>query len=200
MTVSGQPCISTFLENMDHEFPDYQETVPFNGYKVDGNAGIKVHCQLRQLKSVDYFYDQQSRLLFIEFSDLSRHRDSVEERKEEVSGAKPLTPHTKKQILKNIGCEIHKELRTKYTDSLSILGKVGRHTNNMPIAFECSDNEIKFHIVVPPLPNVNEGKDKVIDLIRFYDNLKDKVKAAIPAQMLSDVIIYPVSKIETFLS
>lgn len=198
MTMSGQPCISTFLENMDHEFPDYQEAVPFNGYKVDGNAGIKVHCQLRQLKSVDYFYDNQSRLFFIEFSDLSRHRDSVEARKEEVSEAKPLTSHTKKQILKSIGCEIHKELRTKYTDSLSILGIAGRHISNMPIAFECSDNDITFHIVVPPLPN--EGKDKVIDLIKFYDNLKDKVKAAVPAQMLSDVVIYPVSKIETFLS
>lgn len=197
--MSDRPCISLFLENMDHEFPDYGETIPLSGYKVDGNVGIKVQCKLRLLKSVDYFYEHDAQLYFIEFSDLSRHKASVEARLTEVSEAKPLTVQTKKQVLKSIGREIHQELRSKYTDSLSILGKVSRHIDNIPNAFGCNDQDITFHIVVPPLSDIEE-KDKIIDLIRFYDTLKDKVKAVIPEEMVSNVIIYPVTKIHISLS
>ncbi|WP_336291983.1 hypothetical protein [Aeromonas dhakensis] len=198
--MSGRQCISVFLEIMDHEFPRYNQTLPFSGYKVDGQSGIKVHCNLNGLKSVDYFYEKktQGKVCFIEFSDLERHRDSVNARLAEVGGAKPLTRATKKKILNTIGCEIHQELKTKYTDSLSILSRVERHIENIPEAFDCTDEEIVFHIVVPPLTEITE-KDRLIDIIKFYDTLKDKVKAVIPSQMISDVIIYPVSKISAAL-
>ncbi|WP_421174892.1 hypothetical protein [Aeromonas enteropelogenes] len=185
---------------MDHEFPDYTGSVQFSGYKVDGDHGIKICCKLNGLKSVDYFYDMkaQDRLCFIEFSDLERHKAYVETRQEEISNAKPLNRLTRKDIIKKIGCEIHQELRMKYTDSLSILGRVDRHIKNTPATFECDDEKIIFHIVVPPLTGITE-KEKMKDMIRFYEILKDKVKAVIPSQMISDVMIYPVSNINKML-
>lgn len=199
--MSEMKCISDFQETMDHEFPEYNLALAYQGYKVDGSSGIKKHCDLNGFKSVDYFYEkshQQEALYFIEFSDLRRHKDSVEQRISEVERIDGLNSKTKKKILKTIGCEIHQELRAKYTDSLHILSKISTHIENVPPIFECDNSKIIFHVIVPPLP-ISLEKDKLADLIRFYEILRDKIFAVIPSQMIANVRVYPVSKISVNL-
>lgn len=198
--MSDKECISSFIEEMDHEFTDYNNAIEIFGYKVDGTRGVKVCCNLNGLKSVDYFYENSelNKFYFIEFSDLNRHKALIDSQHAEVDSVKSMARLTKKKLLKSLSSEIHNELRTKYTDSLHILDGLDHYIKNIPETFFCNKGDITFHIVVPPLPGAADDKN-VIDFIKFYDTLKSKVKAVIPSSMISNVVLYPVSKISLHL-
>lgn len=183
-------CISSFLENMDHEFPNHtQIIVPRNGYKVDGE-GIKKKCQLNTLKSVDYYEVHEQRgFLYIEFSDLLRQDAQLQERAGRIKDSN-LTKKDKKKFRETCFKEIHKELVHKFKDSVMIRILMKDKVKNIPEHFEANGMYI---IVVAPLDPQLE-KDKAIEILKFLDTLKDKVSQGIPKEFYSSVKILPLDK------
>lgn len=173
--------IADFLELMNHEFPAIPLTLNQMGYKVDGNDGIKKHCKLNDLKSVDYFCEQSAqsqntRCLLIEFSDLSRQQSSILDKI--VNIAKSDLPKSQKtQIKKDYYKTIQKELVTKYKDSIHILNNMSDYIDDIPPAL--AGHHHTFIIVVAPIDKAMPA-NKRVDIVRFLDELKDKVAQSIP--------------------
>lgn len=75
------------LEDMDHEFPDFNQSLSVKGYRVDGKkGGVRNLCNLSNLKAIDYFFiPEPGKLVFVEFSDLARYyKTEVAERKKQL--------------------------------------------------------------------------------------------------------------------
>ncbi|ENM5744110.1 hypothetical protein DC58_04750 [Vibrio navarrensis] len=183
-------CISSFLENMDHEFPAHKQIiVPRSGYKVDGE-GIKKKCRFNTLKSVDYYeiHDKHG-FLYVEFSDLLRQDSQLQERADRIK-ASNLAKSDKKKFREDCFKEIHKELVHKFKDSVMIRIMMKDKIQNIPKHF---DTNGKYIIVVAPL-NPDLQKDKVIEILKFLETLKDKVAQGIPKELYSSVKIMPLDK------
>ncbi|WP_394167508.1 hypothetical protein [Photobacterium piscicola] len=176
-------CISNFLEVMDHEFPNNMETtVPYTGYKVDGN-GIKKHCLLNTLKSVDYYsLHPKHGFLYVEFSDLIRQDEEIKNKAERISNSN-LSSHDKRNLKKECFKIINKELVLKYKDSFLIKQIMVNKLNNIPAFFE---GESMYVIVVAPIEK-DLSQDKKIEIIKFIDTLKDKISASLPKDLFTQV-------------
>jgi len=72
-----KPELSAHLEVMDHEISDLDFQIEHQGYRVDGDSGIKRVVQLNNRKSIDYFYIKNDKCLFIEFTDLARNKEDL---------------------------------------------------------------------------------------------------------------------------
>lgn len=172
---------------MNHEIPAHANIiVPRQGYKVDGN-GIKKTCNINTLKSVDYFEENEKHgLLYVEFSDLYRQQLGQEEKITRLKGSNLPKPDRKK-ILEHYYKEIHQELVNKYKDSLTINQLMRLKLSNVP---ECFNSLGKYVIVVAPIDNL----DNRIEIVRFLENLKDKVSSSLPRELYSSVKIMPLNK------
>ena len=83
-------CISTFLEPIDHEMPNFCDiSTNREAYKVDGTHGIKIHCREQELKSVDYYDDHPEKgFIYLEFSDLIAQDNQIKVKLEKIQNLK----------------------------------------------------------------------------------------------------------------
>lgn len=67
--------MKNLLEDMDHEFPNFSQSLSTKGYRVDGDKdGVRYLCNLSNLKAIDYFFiPEPGKLVFVEFSDLASY-------------------------------------------------------------------------------------------------------------------------------
>lgn len=184
-------CIIEFEEPMKHEFPRIKETITACGFKVDGKDGIKLHCQLNKLKSVDYFYLKDSKYVLVEFSDLARQKANLIEDFKQIKEAE-LSYRLKRTLQEEIFKKIQTELASKYKDSIYIIDNMESQINNIPPLLLNKKNG--FLIIVAPIDkNLTKGKQG--DISRFLEALKDKVSNSLPDNMYSSVKLLPVSKL-----
>lgn len=171
---------------MDHEFSELQHlAVGREGFRID-KEGIKKHCNLSELKSVDYFEDHTEKgFLLIEFSDLFKQDDRVQSDIESLNACN-LDKRQKKQLKKQYYREIHQELVKKFKDSRLIATDLPNHFINIPTSFA---NEAQFVIVLPSFEI--QGKRTKAEIARFVDILKDKVISSLPRHYFSSVSVIP---------
>lgn len=182
-------CISNFEEVMNHEFPHHTSIiVPKQGYKVDGK-GIKNHCKLNNLKSVDYYhFDSKRGFFFIEFSDLLRQDVDIKTAVERITRSN-LVPRDKKTLRKYYYKLMNKELVSKYNDSFIIKTLMINHINNIPSFF--SENS-SYCIVVSPIDHLENHKQ--IEIYKFLTTLEAKIMNSLPIGLFTDVKVIPLNR------
>ncbi|PKF60650.1 hypothetical protein CW745_14055 [Psychromonas sp. psych-6C06] len=178
-------CISRFLEVMDHEMPQHSAlTSSRSGYKVDGE-GIKKHCLLSGLKSVDYFEINSERgFLYVEFSDLFAHDVQIQYKILQISDSN-LSPKIKKDLRKQFNKEIANELKQKAKDSRVIQLALPEKLANLPEKF---NDKALYVVVVPPIEEANK-----VEQARFIDDLKSKLTCSVPDTIAKSVIVVPLN-------
>lgn len=179
-------CISNFLEEIDHEIPDYSNLkVNRNAYRVDGNEGIKVHCQLNAMKSVDYYEDHQKKgFLIVEFSDLIKQDNEIALKIQELKDSN-LDKRLKIEIRKRYYNDINRELVQKFKDSLQIKNLMYTHITNIPQSFS---GLADFVVVIAPFDQHNR-----IDVIRFMDQLKTKLYTGLSKSLVKKIHVVPLN-------
>ena len=182
--MSGNACISSFLETMDHEFKEYEEIqLSKKGYKVDGE-GIKKHCKLLNYKSVDYYhFDDNRGFMFVEFSDLLKQDAQIQEFIERI-GNSDLVKSDKTTLRKLYHKSMNKELVEKYKESYLIRCILGSYLDNIPQFFE---DKSSYCIVVAPMDKLELIER--MERLRFLDILQAKVAGSLPSSTLTDVKI-----------
>lgn len=189
--MSDKRDISEFLQHLDHEFKDVAVKLNQQGYKIDGNQGIKVHCNMRNFKSADYFYldCQDSKLIILEFSDLYAQRQQIDA---QIAALKTsdLDKSTRRTLIKQQHTVIHKELVDKFKDTLHILSQLNDYFDNIPQTI--GEKPQRFLIVVPPFTHYLNIDD--VDMVRILDALQDKVKQALQGPYLPKVKILPLDR------
>ncbi|PSU24720.1 hypothetical protein CTM97_18880 [Photobacterium phosphoreum] len=185
-------CITTFLEDMDHEFNHIKEQVKLKGFKVDGTAGIKPFCSLCELKSVDYFYEntEKNTFLFYEFSNLPDQHMSLTRISDGLKGSDDGSV-TKKELVnirKKIRAEIQHELVKKFNDTSLINANMRSKITNIPVTFDVKPTYV---VVVPPIDPSILG-NKTGDIIKFLDHLKSTLRSSIPKEICARVNIQDV--------
>ncbi|MCK0911587.1 hypothetical protein [Acinetobacter pittii] len=182
-------CISTFEEVMNHEFPHHTSiSVPKQGYKVDGK-GIKDHCKLNKLKSVDYYhFDSKRGFFFIEFSDLLRQDIDIKTAIERITNSN-LIPRDKKTLRKYYYKLMNKELVSKYNDSFIIKTMMVNYINNIPSFFEQNSS---YCIVVTPIDHLETHEQ--IEIAKFLTTLEAKIMNSLPTGLFTDVKVIPLNR------
>ncbi|MEN3967704.1 hypothetical protein [Acinetobacter sp. BWR-L5] len=174
-------CISTFLESIDHEMPRFNElNVNREAFKIDGNCGIKVHCEKRELKSVDYFDNHpRNGFLYLEFSDLVANDEFIASKIQSIENAE-LPLKLTKELRKNYCNAIHRELVQKIKDTLHLKTLMNTYIENIPDYFQTLG---KFVIVIAP---VEEGKRA--DVAICVDRWKTAIMTSMPKGMFGEVM------------
>ncbi|RKG37857.1 MULTISPECIES: hypothetical protein [Acinetobacter] len=177
-------CISTFLEDIDHEMPRFSEiNIDRKAFKIDGNHGIKVHCEKRELKSVDYFDNHpQKGFLYLEFSDLIANDEYIANKIKTIEMAQ-LPVKLTKELRKNFYNTIHRELVQKIKDTLHLKTLMDDYIVNIPDYFNSLG---KFVIVIAP---IEVGKRA--DVGRCMDRWKTAIMTSMPKGMFSEVVFVP---------
>lgn len=177
-------CINTFLENIDHEMPKYYKiNIDRMAFKIDGDHGIKVHCEKRELKSVDYFDNHPKKgFLYLEFSDLIANDEYIANKIESIQMA-DLPKNLAKEIRKDYYNKIHRELVHKIKDTLHLKTLMNSYIENIPEYFSSLG---KFVIVIAP---IEEGKKA--DVGRCVDRWKTAIMTSMPKGMFDEVIFIP---------
>lgn len=181
--------ILNYKERMKHEFDLTPPSVAAEGYKVDGDNGIKKACKLEQIKSVDYFYSNGNFKL-IEFSDLAKQRAANLDEIQAVKSSS-LDKKTIRNFHKEKAAEIQRELIQKYKDSLHIAQRMNNYLKDVPDVF--SHNKGHFIIVVAAV-DVNLNPGIKVEVMRFLDVLGAKISSAIPKDMHNRVTVIPLHR------
>lgn len=185
MPTENKKCISSFLERMNHEIKNTDIVLDYQGYKIDGDNGIKVFCKARDMKSADYLQCLTDKgFLVVEFSDLWRQNLQIKEDVKKVT-ASNLDPSLKRDIKKRYLTDINKELVTKYKDTISLLKVINEELKNIPEIF----TKIPIYLIVVAPIDPTLDKAKQIEIVKFIDMLQNKVSSAIPSQLYSRVDI-----------
>ncbi|WP_262385361.1 hypothetical protein, partial [Acinetobacter baumannii] len=179
--VGNMRCISTFLEKIDHEMPKYNEiNINRQAYKIDGNSGIKLHCQKGELKSVDYFDNHPVKgFLYLEFSDLIASDEQIAAKINEIEQSN-LSRKLTKELRKNYTSSIQRELVQKIKDTLHLQQLMGEYIENIPEFFQTLG---KFVIVIAP---IEQGKRS--DVSRCIDRWRSAILTSMPKGMFNEVI------------
>jgi hypothetical protein len=123
--------LSQHLEVMDHEISGNELQLEYQGYRVDGQHGIKNVVGLPMRKSVDYFYIKDQHCLLIEFSDIARGQEDLVGL--DISKHQN-TLHQSKltKLLKN---DPRDEMATKFKDSSVIFDKLPKYYQELDEPF-----------------------------------------------------------------
>ncbi len=189
----NKTCIYDFLEEMQHEFPEHNGIeVNRAGFKVDGQ-GIKYHCKLNTLKSVDYFeVNDKHGFVLVEFSDLLRQNEQIEKTIKDIKESN-ITPCQRTKLIREQYKKINQELVSKYKDSITLNKLMHSSVENIPPELNSVG---KYVVVVTPqdksLPNSTQ-----MDIHRFLDTLKDKIRNSIPKELYTSVVVL---HLDTFCS
>lgn len=184
--------IAEFIQPLDHEFTNVATKLTEQGYKIDGDNGIKKHCDLHNLKSADYFYvaeRKNNRFYVLEFSDLLRQREQIAQVISELKQS-DLDKSTRTTLVKEQHKKMTKELVEKYKDSLHIVNQIDQYLTQIPDSFSQSTHH--YLIVVPPLDSL--PIEQAVVLAKILDEIKNKVTQAIPEQLYTSVSLITLDK------
>lgn len=182
-------CISTFLETINHEMPNHTNIrIDRESYKVDGHDGIKVYCNDRELKSVDYFDVHPNKgFLYLEFSDLIAQDEQIKAKIKQLDQCQ-LPKEIDKDIRKEYyNKRIHQELVQKLKDSVYLKSIVmPLHIENIPQIFNMQGHYV---IVIAPIK-----EEKRADIARCIDRWRDAIRCSVPKEMYNSVSIIPLDQ------
>lgn len=177
-------CISTFLEPINHEMPNYISIViERESYKVDGNNGIKVFCEQRELKSVDYLDSHPSKgFLYLEFSDLIAQDEQIKGKLKKLDESE-IDRKIDKEVRKEYyNKKIHKELVQKLKDSVYLNSVImPNRIVNIPEIFKTMGHYV---VVIAPIE-----ESKRADAARCIDRWRDAIRTSVPKDMYNNVSI-----------
>jgi hypothetical protein len=168
---------------MQHEMSGLEFELEHQGYRVDGEHGIKNVVKLPQRKSVDYFYQKQHRCIFIEFSDLTRGREDLlglEQTIDEMDNS--FHANALKKLLK---AATRDEMATKFKDSIAIFDRLRANYHDCPEAFLKNDAKV-FYIVYAPVNASLPDHDKA-EITRFISNLGSRVSGLLEDEICDRV-------------
>lgn len=183
--VGKMSCISTFLEPIDHEMPNFCDiSTSREAYKVDGKHGIKIYCREQELKSVDYYDDHPEKgFIYLEFSDLIAQDNQIKVKLEKIQNSN-LPKELNKEIRKQYYKLIHQELVQKIKDSVYLRNLImPNHIENIPSTF----SEVGRYVVV--IAPIEDGKKA--DIARCIDRWRQSILASVPKDMHDGVFIFP---------
>ncbi|WP_304677406.1 hypothetical protein [Neisseria bergeri] len=177
--------IVEFKELMQHEIPECPVVLTSEGYKLDGQHGIKSALRILDRnggtpKSCDYLQPYKDTLLLVEFSDLAaQHRRCGATL--ETLNLTVLSRSERNRVEDRLGAEeeIKNELRDKIRDTDFIL----REVNSRQMLEGLPDLQVcRFHIFIVwhPLDNPLEKYDTA----RLLDGLRLKLDADISRCLL----------------
>ena len=158
------------LEQMQHEISGYDLVLNQQGYRVDGNDGIKIKVESPNSKSVDYFYLKNGNCIFVEFSDIA----SGEEDLLPLSARGDDMPQRmRNQLKKLLKARERDNLTTKFKDSHRIHGKIPRYYQSYPEAFSQQGPKTFYIVHAPVNPQLPvETQNQLAD---FLTRLKSQV-------------------------
>lgn len=182
--------LNDFFELMKHEFPDIDITLNVSGFKVDGKGnGLKIHCGLNNLKSVDYIHKKNNNYFqLIEFKDIYRKQNTKMIHVENLN-----TPsfdefnnneHSKKIRNIDLDNDIKNELVQKYIDTLTMINQMHNYLTDIPEGLQ--NNPHRYYIVVAPFHSEIPGERRSI-LSRLLAQMKSRIKLEIPDELFLDV-------------
>jgi len=183
-----QHSINDFYEPMDHEFGNIGIELKIFGFKVDGD-GIKKHCHLNQLKSVDYIYPENDDFPLVEFSDIYRQHNALLNDIQKIKCSSGLDSKLKTEFIKGKHNEINRELVQKYKDSLTIINQLKDCLSDIPENLPHRPQH--YYVIVAPFHSEIEQARKH-EIVRFLDDLKSKITQAIPDKIFIGVTVIPV--------
>ena len=125
--------LSEHLERMNHEMERIDFEIIYQGYRVDGKNNIKQALHLDNRNSIDYFYIQNEKCLFIEFTDLAWHKEDLLDIDESI--AKIANKFHRDKLIKLIKSDHRIEMTIKFKDSKDIFAKIPAYFQNIPSAF-----------------------------------------------------------------
>ena len=173
-----------FKEKMEHEFD--RKTSPYihisllkEGYKLDGQKGIKTNIGFNQYKSVDYIADT-SLLALVEFSDLLSQQNSIMNQIQRLKDS-DFSNKDSREVSKSLRTKIQKELVDKYKDSLLIIEQMQKSSYCSQLAEQYQKNETlkEYWVVIAPFhPSIE--KENRVELAKFLDQLKNNITTALP--------------------
>jgi hypothetical protein len=171
---------SQHFEDMDHEISGVDLKITHQGYRVDGQGGIKTVVGLGNRKSVDYFYVENNCCRFIEFSDLVSGRSDFI--KLEKAHGESEHVNLLKKLIKNASSN---EMVEKFKDSKDIFHKIPHFYDDLPEAL-LDDRAKTFIIVHAPLKDDLPEEDKVV-ITRFLRRLKASVSTRLEDDICDQV-------------
>lgn len=175
--------LSEHLEIMNHEMDRVNCEITHKGYRVDGENGIKQIINLNNRKSIDYFYIQNGKCLFIEFSDLARNKEDLSGLEESIDTINNEFHQNKlKKLIKN---DHRDEMIAKFKDSKDIFAKIPTHFQNIPPAFLNNDAKT-FFIIHAPINETLPDVDKV-EIGRYLRNLKARISDCLEEEICDRV-------------
>ncbi len=184
--------LNDFLELMNHEFGEIGIELTVYGIKIDGiEDGLKQHCRLNNLKSVDYIYPKNSKFPLVEFSDICRQQHNILGDIDDIKKCN-LQQKLRTDLIKGKHKIVCQELAGKLKDTLTIINKLHNHVSDIPENLQNKSHP--YYIVYAPFHIEIDGNRKQ-DLSRFLDDLASKITSAIPDEMFE---IVKIISIETF--
>lgn len=178
--------INDFYVVIDHEFKGIAPFGSLHGYQIDRDDGIKCHCNLNQLKSVDYYYRYEGSHYKLEFTDLlsqlEQNKAKCQELKATMASCKVRT-----EFLKMMMNSIHQEIVAKYKDTLHITRALPSHLADVPqTIYEC---KMKLIVVTKPMNQQHVSVQQ--ELVKFFEYVKDSLRNSIPQEMFYGVEVMP---------
>ncbi len=175
--------LSEHIEIMNHEISGLGLQMEHQGYRVDGDRGIKKVVHLNNRKSIDYFYVQNNRCIFVEFSDIARAQEDLLGLSESISNmANPFHQNKLKKLIKN---DHRDEMISKFKDSKDIFIKIPDYFQNIPPAFLQNDAKT-FFIVHAPLSEALTDANKA-EIVRYLSNLSARISACLEDEICDRV-------------
>jgi hypothetical protein len=175
------------LEVMRHEICGLDFTLEHQGYRVDGDQGIKKVVGLNNGKSVDYFHIQNRRCRFIEFSDLARGQEDLlgwQESLDQITNN--LHRNKFKKLLKpGLRDDTLNEMVAKFKDSRDIFNKIPDFYEQPPAAF-LDDDAKTFYIVHVPINDELPDADKA-EIARFLTTLQAQISGSLEDEICDRV-------------
>lgn len=171
--------LSDHLEVMHHEISGNNTALDREGYRVDGNNGIKVAVGLQIRKSVDYYCIMAKECSFIEFTDLARGQEDllgINTTIDEIDNS-----FHRNKLRKLVRQDEWRGLIEKFKDSKDIFAQIPRFYNDIPTPFLDSSAKV-FYIVHAPISDELDDSEKA-EIARFLLTLK-----AFVSQQLEDNI------------
>lgn len=187
--------INDFCEPLDHEFDELNLVLKAHGAKLDGEDGLKLYCKLNKFKSVDYLFSGKSGYYFLEFSDIAKQKDDLILRADLIKKIKDLPSKEKRRLVKSFHKTINEEVVSKYKDTCHIFIHAKQHVCNVP---ETVDTGCHLFIVFSPLDD--RFADNKTEIIRFLDNMKDKITQAIPDPIFKQVSVLSIDQFERLIN
>jgi hypothetical protein len=178
-----KPSLTAHLETMDHEISGHDTALSQQGYRVDGDSGIKLTIGLNNRKSVDYFFLIDDRCVFLEFSDLAREQEDLIGIQDAIEAAP--TNLIKNKLKKLVKQSPRNDMVLKFKDSFHIFSQVQQHYENPLEPFEDTGPKTFFIVYAPvndELPEVEKA-----EITRFLRTLKSAISDSLEDEICNRV-------------